>query len=112
MTTMLKLPPVAAPHSLSQTHSPVQAHSRSQAHAQGHGQPQPEAMTVNSVRMSSALEARLAEVAGRLRMSKSDVIRQALGEYLDKLEPVPPVADIEQDGGVFTGFGREDVRAA
>lgn len=92
MTTMLKLPPVAVPHPHSFANAPAQVSAAARA------QSQPEAMTVNSVRMSSALETRLAEVATRLRMSKSDVIRQALGEFLDKLEPVAPAAELAAVG--------------
>lgn len=61
MTSMLTVPPVAAPAT----------------------------MTVNSVRMAPELEARLAEAARRLNMSKSDLIRQSLAAYLDTLEPAP-----------------------
>lgn len=71
MTTMLKLPPVAVPH--------------------------PAAMTVNSVRLAPDLAARLAESAGRLHMSKSDVIRQALVEFLDKREAQMAVVDFSRD---------------
>lgn len=68
-----------------------------------------EAMAVNSVRMTAEFEARLVEAAGRLRMSKSDVIRQALGEFLHKLEAAELMRDIELGGGGFTG---EAARAA
>lgn len=63
MTSMFTVPPVAAPVT----------------------------MTVNSVRLSPALEARLAATAARLGMSKSDLIRQSLLAYLDQLEPEAPV---------------------
>lgn len=47
-----------------------------------------EAMAVNSVRMTAEFEARLVAVASRLGMSKSDVIRQALGDFLTREEAV------------------------
>lgn len=47
-----------------------------------------EAMAVNSVRMTAEFEARLVAVASRLGMSKSDVIRQALGDFLSREEAV------------------------
>ncbi|HET8730665.1 MAG TPA: ribbon-helix-helix protein, CopG family [Moraxellaceae bacterium] len=71
MTTMLKMPPVAAPH--------------------------PASMTVNSVRLAPDLEARLAEAAGRLHLSKSDVIRQALVEFLDTREGQAAVIEFGRD---------------
>lgn len=45
-----------------------------------------EAMTVNSVRFTDELEARLVASARRLGMRKSDVIRMALGEFLARDE--------------------------
>jgi predicted transcriptional regulator len=50
--------------------------------------PRIEAMAVNSVRMTAEFEARLVAVASRLGMSKSDVIRQALGDFLTREEVV------------------------
>ncbi|MFZ5529760.1 MAG: hypothetical protein ACOY4U_01720 [Pseudomonadota bacterium] len=47
-----------------------------------------EAMAVNSVRMTAEFEARLVAVANHLGMSKSDVIRQALGDFLTREEAV------------------------
>lgn len=52
-----------------------------------------EAMAVNSVRMTAEFEARLVAVASRLGMSKSDVIRQALGDFLTREEAVARARD-------------------
>lgn len=55
-------------------------------------------MTVNSVRLAPSLEARLAETAGRLHMSKSDVIRQALVEFLGRHEALAFAQAMEELG--------------
>lgn len=70
-----------------------------------------EAMAVNSVRMTAEFEARLVAAAGQLRMSKSDVIRQALGEFLRKLEAVSPAQELAREFECAPGplvMGRAD----
>ena len=57
-----------------------------------------EAMAVNSVRMTAELEARLVAAAGQLRMSKSDVIRQALAEFLARQEALAIAQFMEELG--------------
>ncbi|MCC2637844.1 MAG: hypothetical protein K0Q68_1563 [Moraxellaceae bacterium] len=57
-----------------------------------------EAMAVNSVRMAAELEARLVAAAGQLRMSKSDVIRQALAEFLARQEALAVAQFVEELG--------------
>ena len=72
MTVMMQVAPIPAPHKV-------------------------EAMAVNSVRMTAEFEARLVAAADQLHMSKSDVIRQALGEFLRKVEAGSPARDLARE---------------
>lgn len=47
-------------------------------------------MTVNSVRLGPEIDARLNELASRLRCSRSDIIRWALVAYIDRHDKEQP----------------------